>query len=63
MYGSIDLRYVPKEGTGAGNNWGVGYSQSDKYSDDLLDIITREAEDCDNFEVSFLHICKTRVSC
>ena len=42
--------YVPKEGTGAGNNWGVGYSQSDKYSDDLLDIITREAEDCDNFE-------------
>ena len=48
------FRYVPKEGSGAGNNWGVGYSQSDKYSDELLDIITREAEDCDNFEVLFI---------
>lgn len=47
----INCRYVPKEGSGAGNNWGVGYSQSDKHSDELLDIITREAEDCDNFEV------------
>ena len=47
----IIRRYVPKEGSGAGNNWGVGYSQSDKHSDELLDIITREAEDCDNFEV------------
>lgn len=46
-----NCRYVPKEGSGAGNNWGVGYSQSDKHSDELLDIITREAEDCDNFEV------------
>ena len=50
----VIFRYVPKEGSGAGNNWGVGYSQSDKHSDELLDIITREAEDCDNFEVLFI---------
>lgn len=25
---------------------------TDKYSDDIIDIITREAEDCDSFEVS-----------
>lgn len=43
--------FIPKEGTGAGNNWGIGYSESDKCGEDLLDIITREAEDCDSFEV------------
>lgn len=42
---------VPKQGTGAGNNWGVGYSEASKYGEDILDVITREAEDCDSFEV------------
>ncbi|KAK8829540.1 tubulin gamma chain [Blastocystis sp. ATCC 50177/Nand II] len=42
--------FVPKEGGSAGNNWGMGYSEAAKYSDDLIDIITREAEDCDSFE-------------
>ena len=43
--------FVPKEGSGAGNNWGLGYQEADKYGEDLIDIITREAEDCDSFEV------------
>lgn len=47
---SLTCRFVPKEGGSAGNNWGVGYSEAAKYSDDLIDIITREAEDCDSFE-------------
>lgn len=42
--------FVPKEGGSAGNNWGVGYLEAEKCSDDLIDIITREAEDCDSFE-------------
>ena len=46
------LSVVPKQEAGAGNNWGVGYSEASKYGEDILDVITREAEDCDSFEVA-----------
>lgn len=59
MFGVSD-RYVPKEKEGAGNNWGIGYSSTDKYSDDIIDIITREAEDCDSFEVCILFVFDCR---
>eukprot|EP01023_Acetabularia_acetabulum_P066600 TRINITY_DN9013_c0_g1_i2.p1 TRINITY_DN9013_c0_g1~~TRINITY_DN9013_c0_g1_i2.p1 ORF type:complete len:501 (+),score=84.14 TRINITY_DN9013_c0_g1_i2:196-1698(+) len=42
--------YVAKEGGGAGNNWGSGYSQANKIEEVLLEMIDREAEYCDSME-------------
>lgn len=44
--------YVAEHGGGAGNNWGSGYTQADKLSESLFDILDREADNSDSLEVS-----------
>lgn len=54
-YGSIynpENIFVASEGGGAGNNWAYGYSQGARLEDGIIDMIEREAEGADNFEVS-----------
>ncbi|CAG0888571.1 unnamed protein product [Darwinula stevensoni] len=42
--------YLSKHGGGAGNNWASGYSQGTKLSEEVFDIIDREAESSDSLE-------------
>lgn len=42
--------YISKHGGGAGNNWASGYSQGEKLTDEVFDIIEREAEGSDSIE-------------
>lgn len=44
--------YVSADGGGAGNNWAYGYAQAAKLEEKILDMIEREAEGTDNFEVA-----------
>jgi len=41
---------VHKEGSGAGNNWGQGYSLGEAVSEDVMDMIDREADGSDSLE-------------
>lgn len=42
--------FVHSEGTGAGNNWGQGYSMGEAVSEDVMDMIDREADGSDSLE-------------
>ncbi|KAF2028657.1 tubulin-domain-containing protein [Setomelanomma holmii] len=42
--------YIHKDGTGAGNNWGMGYSMGEQIHEDVLDMIDREADGSDSLE-------------
>eukprot|EP00922_Rhytidocystis_sp_ex-Travisia-forbesii_P008621 GHVS01012637.1.p1 GENE.GHVS01012637.1~~GHVS01012637.1.p1 ORF type:complete len:461 (+),score=51.80 GHVS01012637.1:172-1554(+) len=42
--------FVSKEGGGAGNNWGSGYSQADKVQEEILEMIDRESDGSDSLE-------------
>lgn len=42
--------FIPKEGGGAGNNWGVGYQQGEKFQEELMDMIDREADGSDSLD-------------
>jgi tubulin gamma len=42
--------YIHKEGTGAGNNWGMGYSMGEQVHEEILDMIDREADGSDSLE-------------
>ncbi|GAW78997.1 tubulin gamma chain [Plasmodium gonderi] len=42
--------YISKEGGGAGNNWGCGYSQGHKVEEEIIDMIDREVDNSDNLE-------------
>ncbi|CAF4298705.1 unnamed protein product [Rotaria sp. Silwood2] len=42
--------YISKDGGGAGNNWAQGYHQGDKLSEEIFDIIDREADNGDSLE-------------
>uniref|UniRef100_A0A6U3CF52 Tubulin gamma chain n=1 Tax=Lotharella globosa TaxID=91324 RepID=A0A6U3CF52_9EUKA len=42
--------YVHKEGGGAGNNWAKGFELADQISDDVMDILYREADGSDSLE-------------
>mmetsp|Transcript_29985 Transcript_29985/g.52626 ORF Transcript_29985/g.52626 Transcript_29985/m.52626 type:complete len:452 (+) Transcript_29985:60-1415(+) len=42
--------YVHKEGGGAGNNWAMGYEMADQISDEVLEIVDREADGSDSLE-------------
>ena len=44
--------YMSEHGGGAGNNWGSGYSQSERLSEEIFDIIDREADGSDSLEVT-----------
>lgn len=42
---------MSEHGGGAGNNWASGYSQSERLSEEIFDIIDREADGSDSLEV------------
>lgn len=42
--------YIHKSGTGAGNNWGMGYSMGEAVHEEILDMIDREADGSDSLE-------------
>lgn len=42
--------YTSKDGGGAGNNWGHGFSQAETLHEELFDIIDREADGSDSLE-------------
>ncbi|CAO1633079.1 unnamed protein product [Parajaminaea phylloscopi] len=42
--------YTSKDGSGAGNNWAMGYSAAEKVSEELVDMIDREADGSDSLE-------------
>ncbi|OLL23198.1 Tubulin gamma chain [Neolecta irregularis DAH-3] len=42
--------YISKDGGGAGNNWAAGYSSAEKVSEEILEMIDREAEGTDSLE-------------
>lgn len=42
--------YIHKSGTGAGNNWGMGYSMGEQVHEEILDMIDREADGSDSLE-------------
>jgi tubulin gamma len=46
--------FQPSEGGGAGNNWASGYEQGERMSEEILDMIDREADGSDSLEVSLL---------
>ncbi len=42
--------FISKEGGGAGNNWAVGFLESEKVQDEILEMIDREADGSDSLE-------------
>jgi tubulin gamma len=42
--------YIHKDGTGAGNNWGAGYSMGEQVHEEVFDMIDREADGSDSLE-------------
>ena len=42
--------YIHKSGTGAGNNWGMGYSMGETVHEEILEMIDREADGSDSLE-------------
>ncbi len=52
--------FVSKDGGGAGNNWGCGYSSALKVQEDVMDMIDREADGSDSLEGFFM--CHSIVS-
>ncbi|KAF2503255.1 tubulin-domain-containing protein [Lophium mytilinum] len=42
--------YIHKDGTGAGNNWGAGYSMGEQVHEEVMDMIDREADGSDSLE-------------
>ena len=44
---------MSEHGGGAGNNWASGYSQSERLSEEIFDIIDREADGSDSLEVVY----------
>lgn len=47
----MKARYLGTNGNGAGNNWGVGFETGQSFSEETMDILTREAENSDSLEV------------
>ncbi|KAI8876629.1 tubulin gamma chain [Backusella circina FSU 941] len=42
--------FTSKDGGGAGNIWPIGYSQAEKMSEDIMDMVDREADNSDSLE-------------
>jgi tubulin gamma len=40
-----------KDGGGAGNNWGVGFSEGEKIQEEIMDMLDREADGSDSLDV------------
>jgi tubulin gamma len=44
--------FVSNDGGGAGNIWAQGYAQGEKISEEIMDMVDREADGSDSLEVS-----------
>ncbi len=42
--------FISKEGGGAGNSWASGYAQGEKFQEDIMDMIDREADGSESLE-------------
>lgn len=42
--------FINKEGGGAGNNWAAGYEEGEKYQEEILEMIDREADGSESLE-------------
>lgn len=42
--------YMSSDGSGAGNNWAIGYHHAEKYCEQICEIIDREADNSDSLE-------------
>jgi tubulin gamma len=42
---------VSNDGGGAGNIWAQGYAQGEKISEEIMDMVDREADGSDSLEV------------
>ncbi|KAJ3437923.1 tubulin gamma-2 chain [Anaeramoeba flamelloides] len=49
LYNSENFK-VSQEKIGAGNNWGQGYDQAEHMHEELMEMIDREAAECDSLE-------------
>lgn len=45
---------LSKDGGGAGNNWALGYAQGQLVSEEILEMVDREADGSDSLEVFFI---------
>ena len=57
-YGSLynpENIYLSSDGGGAGNNWAYGYCQGKRIQEEVLDMLDREADNTDNFQVILLY--------
>lgn len=43
--------FIGKQGLGAGNNWAAGYAAGEHISEEVFDMIDREADGSDSLEV------------
>lgn len=46
--------FVSNDGGGAGNIWAHGYAQGEKISEEIMDMVDREADGSDSLEVHIL---------
>ena len=50
--------FLTNEGTGASNNWAHGFSLAKTHSEEILELIVRNIEACDNVEsIQMIHSC------
>jgi len=42
--------FLSTEGSGAGNNWAIGYTMGDKFEEQIFEMIDREADNSDSLE-------------
>ncbi|ANB15514.1 gamma-tubulin [Sugiyamaella lignohabitans] len=49
MYNPENI-YISPQGGGAGNNWGAGYHSGERISEELMDMLDREADGSDSLE-------------
>lgn len=50
--------FLTNEGTGASNNWAHGYSLAKSHAEDMMELINRNVETCNNVEtIQVIHSC------
>ena len=42
--------YMPGDGSGAGNNWALGFAHAEKHYEEIFDMLDREADNSDSLE-------------
>lgn len=53
--------YLSKEGSGAANNWGMGFTMGERIYEEIMEMIDREVEGAESMEVSAVIILHTQI--